>query len=170
MTACPVCSQKIILPRGNQNAKILIVGGLPTEEDIETNEPFAGQMGAILRRALMRNAKLDVMTIRRVLLHLHLPSKGTKKEIKLQNNNCLQIGHDLVIEEAQNKKLVILVGAQAVKHFTGMSVDDTNGLTVPCEYWKAETFAFVSPGSVFSTVGEMRFACGKLKTLLEETK
>ena len=83
----------------------------------------------------------------------------------------------LVMKEIEGKKVVVLVGADAVREFTGLSVQDTNGLDVTEEvgdYFGDDVpdllkilhgvkfFSVSSPQTVFKALGETRFGLTQL--------
>lgn len=166
---CPVCSEKVVLPGGNKDSNILIIASVPGDDEINFGKPFVGFNGRIFKSELYKEAGLDLASIRQVYLWFH--KKGTKK----QSKDCLLVSLEQVSKEIGGKDLVILVGADAVTHFTGLSVDDVNGFDVTNDvegdyhdWGNTRFFALCNPNSAYITVGELRFGLKKLKEWIEE--
>lgn len=158
---CPVCVSKIVPPAGEKDSRVLFVGEFPGEIEIKYGKPFSGPTGKIFRKEFMKTIGQDLWMFRICNLWLHEPNK---------DENCLSVGHDLVLEEAGEKDVIVLIGSDAVSHFSGFSVSDVTGLTVPSEYFHdKEVFCMINPAQVFHKgTGELNFALHNLKILLDE--
>lgn len=162
---CPVCSDEVVRMSGDVQSEYMIIGSVPSDEEIKYHKPFTGGTGQIFRRELFRHADIDLSTCRTALLWYHANNK---------NDDCLSISTEMIMEELPTKKVIILVGAQAVSYFTDLSVDKVNGLEIT-EYTKlgdekyinpdfSRIFALVNPGTVFLRgVGELRFGLRAIK-------
>ena len=89
-----------------------------------------------------------------------------------KNKDCLAWSAGEAIKEAKDRKLILLVGTEAVKYFCGKSAIDVCGLQVKSHLLsKPILFAMVSPKEVFGgTVGDVRLALKKFVQLIEEMK
>lgn len=165
MTVCPVCANEIVRITGDKDAKILVVGSIPNDDELHYHKPFSGGTGTIFRRELFKNADIDIATCRLAMLWYHENNK---------NSSCLSVSMEQLEQEFRGKKYIILVGAQAVTQYTGLSVDKVSGLDVT-EYvapellsTDARVVALVNPSTVFMRgVGELRFGLSSIKRIIE---
>lgn len=158
---CPVCKiDEIVLPHGNRNSSILVIGEFPNDEDIKKGIPFASSSGTVLRQELGYFG-VDLQSTRRCYLWIHTPNK---------NKSCFDYGLNLCIQNAKDKKIILLLGSEPVKLFTGEKVTDVNGLQVQSNYFSAPIImACIHPSSVFnSPVGELRFALKNFANKVKE--
>jgi uracil-DNA glycosylase family 4 len=158
--SCKYCGADLVSATGNKNSDVLIVGEMPGETEIEQGIPMCGKMGIVLRSELAYLG-LDLKSFRRTNLWLHTPNK---------NQDCFKMGVEQVLKEAKGKRVVLLLGSDTVKYFTGKNVSDVNGLQVQSTMLSAPTIlAGVNPAIVFhGTVGEVRFLVGQFKEAVEE--
>jgi len=157
---CPVCSDPVIVPFGDTDSDILIVGSVPSDDELESGRGFSDPVFSILKKDLFKAAGIDMNAVRKGYVWFH--GKQSRK-------GCLEVSSSLVIEELKGKKVVVLVGADAVSFFSDLSVEDTNGLDVTDEVASrfdidegARFFALCSPTNVYRYVGEYRFGLSKL--------
>ena len=123
---CPICgSDKLVLPIGPKNSKVLIVAEYPGEDEVKEGRPMVGNMGRVLRSELSY-LSFDLKSARRTNLWRHPPNK--KKE-------CLQNGLEEVIKEAQGKQAILLLGDEVVKLFLDKSVTKVAGLLSNSNYF-----------------------------------
>jgi len=158
---CSVCkTDEIVLPHGNKNSSILIIGEFPTDEDIKKGIPFVSSSGVILRQEL-GYLGIDLNSTRRCNLWIHTPNK---------NKSCLEYGINLCVQNAKNKQIILLLGSEPVKLFTGEKVTDVNGLQIQSTYFSAPIImACVHPSSIFSSpVGELRFGLKNFANKVKE--
>lgn len=178
---CPVCSQEIIGAFGDEESDILLIGSIPDDEELKYHRMFTGQVSHIYKKELFHNAGIDLPSTRQVPLWFHDKSK---------NPDCLDVSVSLVAEEMKGKKFIILVGAEAVTYFTGLSIDNVNGLDVTDEVRmifdtdsadseepdvfqlteEMRFFAITSPKTVFRSLGEFRFGLQQLGKWLKENR
>lgn len=161
---CPSCGTWIVRASGSQQAKVLIVGEFPSKIDIERGISFATHprfttAGQVFRKELNR-VGLSISQFRICNLWQHEPNK--KEE-------CYQIGHDAVLDEAKGKSAILLVGSEVVEAFTKYKVSDVSGLQVDSPILSAPIiYACVNPAITFhGGVGEIRFAIRKFVKRLE---
>lgn len=148
---CPSChTVDTVLPYGPRHSPVLIIGDHPGPDELRDGKPFVGATGGVLRSELGR-VKLDINRIRMTNLWLHAPNN---------NDGCLEFGAKQAIKEGMNRKVILLIGSDTVKYFTGLSVSEYNGLIVPCQWFPhAVVVVSLQPATVFhGTVGEIRFA------------
>jgi uracil-DNA glycosylase family 4 len=152
---CPSCLAEIVPPSGNKLSKILIVGEMPGENELEHGKPFCGPTGKVLR-AELRRAGIEPFLCRMANLWLHEPNK---------EENCYKAGLDIVLDEAKGKEAILLVGSECAEAFVGMKIMDICGLQVTSPMLSCDTvFAMVNPAIVFKPgggVGEIRLALKK---------
>jgi len=149
--SCPMCGEKRIFPYGDKNSPFLIVGGFPSRADMERGRPFSGDDGYVLMQE-MGLLGLDLKRLRVMRFWGH-PQKGSS------TYSCNQYFIEQVIEEAKSKKLILLIGAEAVEYFCKKSPREWNGLVVQSSYFSAPCVISIQLDHVFkSTVGEVRFA------------
>jgi len=162
--ACPVCkTENTVPPYGNKQSKILLIGEFPGEDEVKKGIPFVGATGQLLRQELAYIG-IDLQSLRRGNLWFHAPNK---------NNDCLKHGVEVIIKEAIGKKLILLIGSDAVKFFTGEKISEVNGLVVPSDYFSGVVMACIQPASIFQpkgTIGELRFALNNFNNKIEEMK
>ena len=158
---CPVCTEPIILPYGDKDSEILFIGSEPTDDEVKYKRPFTGTVISIFKKELFRSAKLDLLSTRQVLLGIHQKMK----------KDCYKVSSSIVEEELKGKKKIILVGADAVMFFSGLSIDNVNGLDITDEVFSytsleipedAEFYALCTPNMVYRSLGEFRFGINGL--------
>lgn len=152
--ACPNCFDLLVKAVGPAKSEILIVGGIPGEQELKDLEPFTGWTGKNFRRELA-NAGLDYFQCRVTNLWLHLPNKDEK---------CLEFCMEQVLQEAQGKKLILLCGAETVQTFTGHKVSEVCGLWVDTTYFSKDTkvMAMFNPAQLqHGGVGEVKLSLAK---------
>ena len=160
--ACPVCgSTEMVYPVGSSTSPILIVGEAPGKEELKSGRPFMGNTGTILRNELGRYG-IDYNRMRITNLWQHSDNG---------NEKCLQNGLEMTIREASTRKLVLLIGAGTVKALCRVSVEEYNGLLVPCPFLSMPVMVSVQPAIVFKengVVGEVKFALGNFAKMIKE--
>ena len=153
---CPVCGKAGVYGRGSVHTDKLIILSHPDWADVVTNTPFAivpkKTTGGYVMQREMRRAGLELSDFRTVCLWPH---------DEMDDPRCMQAQEPLVLQEAKGKRVILLVGAQAVSHFTGYKVNDVNGLPLESGVLSAPIiYPLVNPTSVLVTgqgVGEIRF-------------
>ena len=166
MSICPVCSEEGVSPKGRKDAKYLLVFNKPYPvQPAVTNKYKKQQLSGldVLRKELQK-VGLDLnYDFRLCWLWLHEPSK---------KEGCYKVGRDVVLDEAKGKQAVILVGAEPVEEFTGLSASDVYGLQVESPTFSAPyIFVLPKPESVFvkgAGLGELRLSIQKLERLLNK--
>jgi uracil-DNA glycosylase family 4 len=153
--SCAGCgTSQVVGAIGPEKSPLLIIGSAPGEDEIKAGLPFVGRTGNVLKNEL-RRAGLDFHAFRICNLWQHM--LNDKKE-------CQQAGAEAAIKEAKGRSVILLIGAEAVKFFTGLSVEGYNGLSVPSNYLSAPVImACVQPTTVYhNSVGEIRLTISKL--------
>jgi len=157
---CTVCgSEEMVLPSGNSNSKILVVGEFPGRDEIKRGRPFVGGTGKIFQIELAR-AGIDLKSLRLCNLWLHPPNK---------NQDCLDKGVETVLKEARDKEAILLLGSDTVSYFCDKKVSDVTGLRVQSSLLSAPIImACLQPAIVFhSVVGELRLSLQKFSKEVE---
>lgn len=157
---CSVCDTPLIKQSGPVFSEILIVGNYPTPKDIErlqpkdkkNLEPFVGWGGKFFRQELAK-AGLDYYQCRAITLWKHKQNKEDGCEMFMITN---------VIQEAKDKKLILLCGAEVVSTFLDYKVSDTSGLWMDCKYFSGKVMPMFNPSQMLhGGVGEIRLAIKK---------
>lgn len=157
---CRFCGAELVSAAGNKHSDVLIVGEFPGEEEVEQGIPLVGRTGTILRQELAYLG-LDLYSFRRTNLWLHTPNKM---------DDCFKMGVEQVLREAKGKRVILLLGSDTVKYFTGKNVSDVSGLRVTSTMLSAPIIiAGFNPATVFhGAVGETKFYLKKFKEAVEE--
>jgi uracil-DNA glycosylase family 4 len=157
---CPYCGADLVSASGNKHSDVLIIAEYPGETEIEQGICLVGKTGMVFRSELAYLG-MDLKSFRRTNLWLHTPNK---------NQDCFKMGVEQVLKEAKGKRVILLLGSDTVKYFTGKNVSDVNGLQVQSTMLSAPTIlAGINPAIVFhGTVGEVRFLVKKFKEVVEE--
>jgi len=158
---CPHCHTEDCVPAGgSSSSKVLVVAEFPGNEEIKAGRPMVGRMGGVLKAELSRLG-IDLRRMRLCNLWLHTPNK---------EEDCFNYGVSKVIEEAKNKKAILLIGSDTVKYFCDKSVMSVNGLKVKSPYLSAPIImACVQPAIVFhSPIGELRLALYKFSIAIKD--
>lgn len=156
---CPECGAELIKPRGPEDSPVLVVGEFPGKEEINRHKPFVGQAGEILRTELGRLG-IDLYQCRVGNLWLHACN---------DNRSCLAFGAGKIVEEANGKKLILLLGSDCAKYFVGKDVMGISGLTVTSDLLAVpRIIAAPNPAIVLHKgCGEFRLALERFKKLME---
>jgi len=157
-SVCPICLEKTVRPYG-YSKDILVIGEFPGKEEIAWGKPFTGNTGQIFRKELAYLG-VDLLQVRLTNLWLHIPNK---------REDCFNYSRDICLEEAKDKKAILLIGSDTVSYFTGYNVTSVNGLQVDSPILSAPIiYAMFNPAITFhKTVGEVRFA---LKSFVDKLK
>ena len=149
---CPVCNSEDCVPAayGVSGNDVLWIGEEPGDEEVVRGKPLVGSTGRLLESEL-KYLGLSLRSFRLCNLWLHPSNK---------NNDCLEYSVKKVLKEAKGKRLVVLVGSDTVKFFTGEKVSDWNGLLIESAMLdNPYIMAMVQPTTVWhGAIGEMRFA------------
>lgn len=162
---CPVCGdERFVPPAGNKNSSILLVAEYPGDEEIKAGIPMVGPMSNILRTEL-GVLGVDFKSFRRMNVWFHPSNK--KKE-------CFEYGVQQVIKEAKDKRVILLMGDEVVKYFTGKQVTKVCGLQVKSDYLSCpHIFCCINPAQLFHRghgVGELRLALQKFVEEVDDVK
>ncbi len=166
-TLCPVCGNAGVYARGPQKSERLIILSHPDWADVMSALPFSvvpkKTTGGYVMQREMRKVGLELSDFRTVCLWPHEDTNDVK---------CMEPQEKLVLEEAKGKRAILLVGAQAVMHFTGYKVSDVNGLPLESGALSAPIiYPLVNPSSVLVAgqgVGEIRFGLSEFAARLKK--
>jgi len=150
---CKSCGRTdLVLPYGNPNSSILIVGESPEEDEMKVGRPFVGKSGRVLKTEL---GKLGFNLHNALLTNLWLHEKN-------DNEECFNTGLESLLKLGKDKELILLLGSDTVKFFTDHSVMQLAGLVIETPYFSGKVMACPNPSSVFyGTVGEVRMTLEK---------
>lgn len=160
---CPECgTEDVVLAFGDKKSPILIIGEYPEDTETIRGIPFTGSMGVLLKQELAFLG-IDLNSLRRCNLWIHVPNKKAE---------CKEHSQKLSIQETKGKQIVLLIGSDVVKFFTGEKISEVNGLQVQSDLTSAPVImACVNPSAVFKNgVGELRFALREFVNKIEELK
>jgi uracil-DNA glycosylase len=164
---CPICNQPIIEARGDKKSQILVVGSDVTDEDMQTGYALSGVYSNVLRAELAIYG-LDLLQMRRTSMWLHAEVKGRAKgEIK---ENERDWHFTQVILEAQDKKIVLLLGSTATRFFlNGLAATNVSGIPMKADLLSAKVVMGTrSPlDALYGNCGEF---CLGIKKFAEEVK
>ena len=159
---CPSCQSTCISPSGHSN--LLIITESPTKTDIKMGRLFSTSSmfttaGYVLRKELAR-VGLDLSQFTIVSLWQHEPNKSEE---------CFRLGYETVLDNAKNKKAILLIGAEVVETFTHYKVSDVSGLQVDSPILSASIiYALVNPSMALArSMGEVRLGIEKFSRRLE---
>ena len=111
---CGLCALKrnYVLPEGNLNAQVLIVGDAPGIEEDQSGHPFVGNHGTLLRQTLEQvGIPLNQIYVTHALFCR--PPKN-RPPMKIEMDTC-RTHLNYLIEQLPNLKLVILMGNTALQ-------------------------------------------------------
>ena len=153
---CPICgSNDCVAAYGPKSSEILIIDPYPDEFSLQSGMPHKSKgIDRVLKKEF-RFLGVDINRVRITNLWLHPPNK---------NPDCLAHGFKKAIEECVGRKYVLLLGADPVRKFTGMGVEDTCGLWLKSPYLSIPVMSCVNPAQMFyrdASVGEIRLAFQK---------
>lgn len=163
---CPVCGSGDVVPAsGSEDSPYLIVGAFPGDAEVKEHSPMVGKTGGVLK-AELRKLGRDISEFRITnLWHHSVPTD--KKDPNYEK--CFQFGATLAIKEAQNKRAILLIGAETVKFFCNCSVETCSGLVTHSQYLSAPVMPCIQPTTVFKGgVGELRLSITKWVRFLDE--
>jgi len=153
---CPICGNtKCVPPYDPNHSSVLLVGEYPEGDSIFMGKPFEDRTGTILRNKLMMFG-YDLGQFAICNLWQHVPNN---------NPDCLQHGKEVVIKEAIDKKLILLIGSEIAKFFLTEPISKVNSLRVN-DFLRfplsAPVMAMYDPAYMFhSTHGEVILALQK---------
>jgi hypothetical protein len=170
MSICPYCSEEGMKDWGDLESNILLIGSAPSEEELHYHKMFYGAVGQIFRREINKFAGIELSDCHVTSLFIH------DKPKKKGDIRCIELGQELCLQKIATKQYVVLIGADAVRWATGLSIDDVNGFDVTSDlilssYFYGEAIKFralVNPSSTYSGgLGELRFGLTQMKGWLE---
>lgn len=162
---CPVCDETITFAAGPKTSKILLLGFEPDADSMKIYMPFQGYTQMIFAGEF-GNVGLDTRQMRRTYLWRH-PAVTVEEDDK---NPCLDWMMQSVLKTTADKEAILLIGAKAVKFFTGLGVADTCGMPVTSQYLDNPfIMSCVDPGSTFHAgIGEFRLAVTRFSNYIRE--
>jgi len=115
---CPLAKKKIAPTSGPKDAKYALVSRSPGRHDVSDGYPFAGPSGRVVDYLLKQNGlkREEIITTNVVLCETDDPPKEAIAACK-----------DRLTSELQAVSTIIAAGAEAVKLFTGKTIDNARG-------------------------------------------
>lgn len=180
MALCPHCNKKTLDPILKSKPYMIIKESF-TENEMEQGNIFAlsgkNKNGYqentssyyLMKEMGMVGLNFQIMSLS--ALWLHKPPSGKRtKEARESFQKCLDYSISEVIKAAYGKKVVLLMGAEVVRTFTGYGVSDVSGLVCKSDLLPDANIVIPSPNSdkiMSQPIGELRYA---LKTFAEQIK
>lgn len=171
MNICTSCGKGVLLPVV-KSSPYLIVKEIVTVNEIESQTPFVREVknkwgydeyttnhyfNMELGKVGLQLAEFSLTSF-----YMHVPPKGGRtKEQKAGLQGCLDYSMQEFIKIAQDKKVILLMGAQAVKLITGYGISDVYGLTLTSELLLTVPVIIPAPNGdkiMSQPIGEMRLA------------
>jgi uracil-DNA glycosylase family 4 len=160
---CKVCgNENCVPPYDPSKSKFLIVGEFPGGEEEQKGIPLVGRTGTILKQQLgYLGHSLSEFAV--CNLWQHEPNK---------NPECLELGKQVVMEQAKDKDIILLVGSEVANTFLTKNVSELNGMIVNeflvYPFSAKVVMAMFNPAIVFHSVhGEVVLA---LKNFIKEVE
>lgn len=104
-------------------------------------------------------------------LYMHEPNKGKKsKEAKELSQGCLDYSISQIVKLAEGKKIILIMGAEAIRTFTGYPASDVYGLLCKSDLLPNVPVIIPAPNSdklMSMPIGEMR---NSLKVFAEQIR
>jgi len=180
MNICPSCGKGIIQPKITSSPFMLVKEGI-TGNELDSGTVFV-QKGKnkwgydentnsyYLNRELgLVGLQLSMFSLSCLFMH-QIPKGGRTKEGKDLVRGCIDYSIANLVEMAKDKKIILLMGADLVKTFTGYNSSDVYGLVCKSELLPNVPVIVPAPNPdklMNSPIGEMRVA---LKVLSEQIK
>ena len=177
---CPSCGKGCISPKLSSKPYMIVKQEL-TQQEIDTGSIFL-QKGknawgyehnttAYYLNKELGNFGLQLSQFTLTSLYLHqLPKSKKTKEDKAVIQGCIDFSIQEVIKLAQGKKIILLMGSETTKVFTGFSASEVYGLSCKSEMLPEVPVIIPAPNPdkiMNQPVGELRIA---LKSLAEQIK
>ena len=175
---CPVCSMNLVHPTGPIDAPLLLLGAIPTWEDVLVGRPWATstrkdrwgseiQNGADVFRAELRRAGIEFRDCRATNLWLHSEVKEKEESYPAE----FRFHFDMMREEFKGRKGILIMGRQVIEMLTGTNITDVEFLNIKSHYFPASVkVAIVSKNPSIAltdgaVVGNVRFAIQRFADL-----
>jgi len=180
MNICPSCGKGVLAPKIN-SSPFMVIKESVTQNEINSKTVFV-QKGVnkynheenttsyyLGREFGIVGLQLVSFSLSCLFMH-QLPKGGRSKEGKEVVQGCVEHSVNELVKVAQDKKIILMMGAELVKTFTGYNTSDVYGLLCKSELLPNVPVIIPAPNSdklMNSPIGEMRLA---LKVLAEQIK
>lgn len=181
MALCPNCGKKSIDPIIKSKPYLIVKESL-TQNEYEQELPFtlsgANKYGHqenttsyyLMKELGMVGLNMQVMSLS--ALWMHNPPKAKGKEAKEQFQKCLDWAISEVIRVAEGKRVILMMGAEVVRTFTGYGVSEVSGLVCKSDLLPITNAPVIIPAPnpdniMKMPIGELRNA---LKVFAEQIK
>lgn len=180
MGICTSCGRGTLEAKRTSKS-FLIVKEMVTDNEIKSNTVFVDNMqnkwGYPEKTTSYYLAKelglvgVQMNTLCLTNLYMHVPDKGKRtKEAKESAQACLDYSISQIVEEAKGKKIVLLMGAEVIRTFTGYPASSVYGLKCKSEFLPDVPVIIPAPNPdklMLQPIGELRNA---LRVFAEEIK
>lgn len=180
MALCPNCGKKAIDPILKSQPYLIVKESL-TQNEIDQALPFTltgkNKYGKdeqtnsyyLMKEMGMVGINFQQLSLTALWMH-HPPKMGRTKESKAAFQACLDYSISQVIKAAEGKQIVMLMGAEVVRTFTGYGVSEVSGLKCKSDLLPNVPVVIPAhnPDNIMKMpIGELRNA---LKVFAEEMK
>jgi hypothetical protein len=158
---CPICKIEMMPNFGPQNSDVLIIKDFDQDE-YEMLSPYSSFGSKILRNEFGIYG-IDFRQCRVVYLERHsCKGKDAKK--------CSDAHVQMAVEQAKNRKVILLLGAKSCLSLTEKQVSKVSGLRITSKLLSCDAIiATFNPAIVLhSGVGEFRLAIERFSDALDE--
>lgn len=180
MALCPSCGKKSLDPILKSRPYLVIKESF-TQIEIDKGVPFTltgknkygrdENTNSYYLQKEMGMVGINFQLLSLTALWTHAPPKaGRTKESKETLQKCLDWSISQVIKCAENKKIIILMGAEVTRIFTGYSVKEISGLICRSDLlpWVPVVISAPNPDNLMRVpIGELR---NSLKVFSEQIK
>ena len=180
MGICTSCGRGTLEPKLTSKP-FLVVKEIVTDKEVESGIVFTmdgvNKWGYpehttsyyLAKEMAMVGIQLNTLSLTN--LYMHEPNKGKKsKEGKALSQGCLDYSISQVVKAAEGKKIVLLMGAEVIRTFTGYPASDVYGLICKSELLPDVPVVIPCPNSdkiMTQPIGEMR---NSLKVFAEQIR
>lgn len=180
MNICPSCHKGVLTPKITSSPFMLVKESI-TGNELDSGTVFV-QKGKnkwsheestnsyYLNRELgLVGLQLTMFSLSCLFMH-QLPKGGRTKEGKELVSGCVQFSISELVKVAQDKKIILLSGAELIKTFTGYNSSDVYGLVCKSELLPNVPVIIPAPNVdkiMQQPIGEMR---NSLRVLSEQIK
>lgn len=179
----PICSscQKGTLSPILRSDKFLLIKETVTQNELESDTVFVqngankwgkeGHTSSFYLAKEMGLVGLQFQAFSLANLYMHVPPKGGRtKESKAVSLGCTEYSVRELVKVAKDMKIILLMGAETIKTFTGYNASDVYGLTCKSDLLPNVPIIIPAPNSdklMSQPIGELR---NSLKVLAEQMR
>jgi hypothetical protein len=175
---CPHCGKGLLKPKLT-SSPVLIIKETPTQSELDSDTVFVlkgknkngyeeNTTSYYLHRE-MGLVGLQMMSFNLTNFYMHIPPKsGRSNEEKELAQRCIDFSIQELVKLAEGKKIILIMGAETIRTFTGYNSSDTYGLIMKSKLLPDVPVIIPCPNSdkmMNQPIGEFR---NSLKVLAEQ--